>query len=116
MQDLGRAVLISNSTYFCEQEEYIENDTDILQCEAIPNLTSIDESLLPSGLDPSLDYAGFRCEGDATLVAEGSAWIIFERTLEPAFENDFCSLTALRPFLSNYSGFEISWSHKGQYV
>ncbi len=111
VRELGRAVLLSNTSYFCGNETFMSAE-DSIPCSATRNLTSLSNLTMSiPEIDEELDYVYFKCEGDATRFPMGLAWIVFERILEPALVNESCHLEDSRPFMSNYSGFEITWLH-----
>lgn len=110
VQQVGRAVLLSNNSSFCGDATFSDSTAETLPCTLSPltNLTmSTDKFEISSG------FVAFVCEGDPTRVPEGPAWIVFERLLETAWSNRSCQLDVSTPFLSNYSGFEVIWMHRG---
>ena len=109
---IGRAVLLSASSYFCGQETMNGSSGDTIQCEAELRNQSVSDT----GTGADGYSALFRCPGDATIVPEGPAKIVFERNLTSNLSAECEMLTPSTPYTSDYSGFQIQWRHPGEWL
>ena len=108
---IGSAVLLSASSYFCGQETMNGSPGDAILCEAEPRNQSV--SNIGTGAD---GYSVlFRCPGDAAIVPEGLAQIMFERNLTSNLTAECEMLTPSTPYTSDYSVFHIQWRHPGEW-
>ena len=112
IESIRSAVLLNASSYFCGKETMNGSTGDVILCEA--ELHNWSRSVLGTGTDDYL--ALFRCPGDATLVPEGPAKIVFERNLTSNLTAECQMLTPSTPYTSDYSGFQIEWRHPGELV
>lgn len=110
IESIGSAVLLTANSYFCGRETLNGNRSDVILCEATIHTSNL------SAADTRTEgyFAHFQCLGDATLIPEGPATIVFERNLTSNLSAGCQTLTPSVPFFSYYSGFQIYWRHSGK--
>ena len=110
IESIGNAVLLSANSNFCGSETLNGNTSDVILCEAEVYTSNVSAADTKTGGY----FAHFRCPGDATLIPEGPATIVFERNLTSNLSAGCQALTPSVPFVSYYSGFQIYWRHSGK--
>ena len=110
---LGSALVVSNLTDYCG----VSRTVFALNCTASfvppPNLNdSFRDVSPPVSHQANTRRAFVTCSGEPSVIAEGPAWIVFERELTPARPDQLYWCRQSLP--SNATGALIQWRHSGE--